>query len=147
MSILTPAVNNTPYQMTNTLQPSYRLSGDAYARISRVLQAETEQRIINELANTVSAQKNLSYYLVINEQLRIAQADDGTVRYGVHLCFENPGKVNVVRIYQEPDEDKYDIYFFTVNETVVDLIDAKLNIPGMLLKHYFEKHTGLLLSC
>lgn len=144
--MLQPSKDSTIFMLISQIQPVQRSLGTAQFSVDRKLQSETADIILSELALSDNYEAKLSEFVEFTSVLKIAQVDQDVIRYGIHLEFMNPGKINIIRIFKDDENKTYDAYFFTSNGIDADLISLELDTSGGHLPALFECRTGLILS-
>ena len=77
---------------------------------------------------------------------RIAQFDDGEVRYGVHVELADAVDNNSFRIFKDDNTGGFDFYLFSTSNNEAELVRFNLDVCGIHLQDIFERSTGLCLS-
>ncbi|EEX1005151.1 hypothetical protein D3981_003062 [Escherichia coli] len=138
--------DNALFNLINEFQPVYRNNGGGEFEFDRQEQYETSDAIFKALTQRTDYEAMLKQMIRIKSVRRIAQFDDGTVRYGVHVEFHSHVKINAIRIFKEDKQDRFDIYFFDGNADKAELVFFNFDVHGIHLNDVFEQRTGLLLS-
>lgn len=138
--------DTTFLEHVSVIQPVYRNTGAGLFDFDRQKQVETVDHIFNELMPGRDYVTEFPRWVQLKSARRVAQFDDGTVRYGVHVEFYSDEKINVFRIFKEEGQDCHDIYFFNAQQDRAELLACRLNLAGMYLSTAFYEATGLYLS-
>lgn len=130
----------------NAIQPVYRNNGGGQFEFDRQKMTDTVDFIFNNLMPGRDYLTEFPRWVQVKSARRVAQFDEGTVRYGVHVEFCSNADINVFRIFKEEGQDCHDLYFFKASQDHADLLDCQLNVTGMYLSSVFTHATGLYLS-
>ena len=138
--------DTTFLEHVNAIQSVYRNTGAGLFEFDRQQMTDTVDFIFKELMPGRDYATEFPRWVQVKSARRVAQFDDGTVRYGVHVEFYSDSEINVFRIFKEEKQDCYDMYFFNAGQDKADLLACRLNVTGMYLSTEFFEATGLYLS-
>lgn len=139
--------NRQTFNMINALQPVYRNNGGGLFEFDRRKQHETADLIFEALTFSTTPELELAKFVRLKSVRRIAQFDDGEVRYGVHVELDEAVNINSFRIFKDDNTGGFDFYFFSVLDNKAELVRFNLDASEIHLQDIFERSTGLFLSC
>ncbi|EAN4326995.1 hypothetical protein EG703_05125 [Salmonella enterica] len=138
--------NRQAFNLVNAIQPVYRNNGGGLFEFDRRKQHETADRIFEALTFSPTPELELAKFVRLKSVRRIAQFDDGEVRYGVHVELAEAVNNNSFRIFKDDNTGGYDFYLFSVSQNKAELVRFNLDACGIHLQDIFEQSTGLCLS-
>lgn len=139
--------NRQYFNLVNELQPVYRNNGGGLFEFDRRKQHETADLIFEALTFSPEPELELAKFVRLKSVRRIAQFDDGEVRYGVHVELADAVNNNSFRIFKDDNTGGFDFYLFSVSDIKAELVQFNLDSYDIHLQDIFERSTGLCLSC
>ena len=109
-------------------------------------QHETADLIFEALTFSPTPELELAKFVRLKSVRRIAQFDDGEVRYGVHVELDEAVNINSFRIFKDDNTGGFDFYLFSVLGNNAELVQINLDASNIHLQDIFERSTGLCLS-
>ena len=138
--------NRQTFNLINALQPVYRNNGGGLFEFDRRKQHETADLIFKALTFSPTPELELAKFVRLKSVRRIAQFDDGEVRYGVHVELDEAVNINSFRIFKDDNTGGFDFYLFSVLGNNAELVQINLDASNIHLQDIFERSTGLCLS-
>ena len=138
--------NRQTFNLINALQPVYRNNGGGLFEFDRRKQHETADLIFEALTFSPTPELELAKFVRLKSVRRIAQFDDGEVRYGVHVELDEAVNINSFRIFKDDNTGGCDFYLFSVLGNNAELVQINLDASNIHLQDIFERSTGLCLS-
>ena len=138
--------NRQSFNLVNALQPVYRNNGGGLFEFDRRKQHETADLIFEALTFSQAPELELAKFVRLKSVRRIAQFDDGEVRYGVHVELADAVDNNSFRIFKDDNTCGFDFYLFSTSNNEAELVRFNLDVCGIHLQDIFERSTGLCLS-
>ncbi|MGL9583618.1 hypothetical protein [Escherichia coli] len=138
--------NRQTFNLINALQPVYRNNGGGLFEFDRKKQHETADLIFEALTFSPTPELDMAKFVRLKSVRRVAQFDDGDVRYGVHVELAEDVNNNSFRIFKDDKTGCFDFYLFSVSNNKAELVWFNLDACGIYLQDIFERSTGLCLS-
>ncbi|MEB7294642.1 hypothetical protein NEN27_24485 [Escherichia coli] len=138
--------NRQTFNLINALQPVYRNNGGGLFEFDRKKQHETADLIFEALTFSPTPELDMAKFVRLKSVRRVAQFDDGDVRYGVHVELAEDVNNNSFRIFNDDKTGGFDFYLFSVSNNKAELVWFNLDACGIYLQDIFERSTGLCLS-
>ena len=104
--------NRQTFNLINALQPVYRNNGGGLFEFDRRKQHETADLIFEALTFSPTPELELAKFVRLKSVRRIAQFDDGEVRYGVHVELDEAVNINSFRIFKDDNTGGFGFFLF-----------------------------------